>query len=445
MSEHARSADRSPTGLRLLITAVVVLLLGALLFLVVSVTATNRKAELEQAWAESLGSFEDLVDRHPPRTANATAHEVERLAAAIGIEIAPRSGPQRHPLGPDAEQRFGAAKDAVFEYLEAQVESTSPVVEAPPAEVRDFLEATEAERAALTRHLASADVPHWILDLDLGWEMPIANLLGHINLQRVMAAGALAKASDGDAEGALADLDAAWRLNTTLQRDPVLIAQLVSMAIARHHVGVLRRIDDVPREWADRIRQHDYKRSMIDALHADGLIWSQYDSMYAMRPNKSALQSLVDTASRPYVRLCVTDLSESWRRRLVEFAAFDFVCDRDLAIFNVDVPWWNKIGGTFAAYANPNLANAPRRIGRYELDAELTAKLIELRAARRANGGRWPAVVPGIDVSTACPDDRFDYRVGADGTRRLEFSRPMEWEEMQGPKLPTAYEVEPGE
>ena len=171
-----------------------------------------------------------------------------------------------------------------------------------------------------------------------------------------------------------------------------MIAQRVASQSAGASPSGGVSIEEVPRSWADRIRQHDYKRSILDALHADGLIWSRLDSMYPAQRNRSPLRSLVDTATRPYVRLCLTDLSESWRQRLVEFAEADFVCDRDLAVFHIDVPWWNRIGATLAV---PNLAEAPGRIGRYELDAELTAKLIELRAARRANGGRWPAVGPG--------------------------------------------------
>jgi hypothetical protein len=444
MSESARQ-ERHPTGGRLVIAFVVLAVLGTALFLVGSLTATSRQEELDRAWAETLGSWDDMLAEYPARAANRSALEVERLSAAAGIDIAPLMAQGRaRPSAGSGPIFDGDTKAAVFEYLEAQLESAKLESDPPPEVVSDFLATVEPQIDDLARHLHGAATPHWELDVEQGFEMQIPNLLGHINLQRLLSADALARASRGDNDGALRNLEASWKLNETLRTDPALITQLVSMAIARIQVGTLRHLDPVPAVWSERVLSHDYKNSLVAALRFEGLVWTRLDEVYPYTQQRSAWQAVVTTASKPYVRWCATDIGESWRQRVVKLSELDWFCDRDFSAVGadlaIDVPWWNRVGH---AVAIPNLAATPIRVGRYELDAEITAKLLELRRARRENGGRWPDSVPGIRTSRVCPEDAFVYGVADDGTLRFEFGRPIEWEGQQGARLPNAYVLPP--
>jgi len=74
-------------------------------------------------------------------------------------------------------------------------------------------------------------------------------------------------------------------------------------------------------------------------------------------------------------------------------------------------------GGDSAEFARimtdmevPELRKVLERAGRTAIDAELTAKVLELRLARAGSrDGKWPATLED-DASRACPGERYAYR-----------------------------------
>ena len=72
---------------------------------------------------------------------------------------------------------------------------------------------------------------------------------------------------------ALTTLEAAWRLNSAIRDDPVLITQLIAIAVTRLHAGVLRKLEDVPEIWQTRLRELDYRTSFLDAMRLEGWFW----------------------------------------------------------------------------------------------------------------------------------------------------------------------------
>ena len=87
----------------------------------------------------------------------------------------------------------------------------------------------------------------------------------------------------------------------------------------------------------------------------------------------------------------------------------------------------------------PYVADAPYRLARLEIDLELTVKLIDLRNERSEAGGRWPESVPGIERSSACPGDHWDYAVEPGGGMTLAFARQISWPNQAGVVLPTRF------
>ena len=136
-------------------------------------------------------------------------------------------------------------------------------------------------------------------------------------------------------------------------------------------------------------------------------------------------------------------MGEEWRRSLVRLSEVDSYCDHDLAAAEIDLelkpPSWNLLGQiTFGS-----LNDVPRRVARYELDREMTVKLLDLEWAREDSGGRWPSGLPGIERSPTCPDDRWVYESEPGGEVSLTFSRTVDWEGLRGPKLPLRYVANP--
>ncbi len=81
--------------------------------------------------------------------------------------------------------------------------------------------------------------------------------------------------------------------------------------------------------------------------------------------------------------------------------------------------------GLSLALAIPNIRNAFRRADRLVVDAELTSKILEAKALRRKNGGRWPKAIPGIEVSKF-PGAFWRYEVSPEGRMSIAFSRELQ-------------------
>jgi hypothetical protein len=404
-----------------------------LVYMLSSTLATHKRSRIVNAWAASLGSEADLMARHPSRETNESALEVERLAAAVGVDMAPRSaGEDRRPAPRDGDA-YKVVKRAVAEYLERQIERPEAGFAMPPDSVAGFLSDRADELGALRAHLLHGPQPLWALRIEQLANSPAPNLMGQINVLQLLLADALARAATGDGEGAQDSFEASWRLTTALRDDPLLVAQTIAISNTRLQAGVLRRLESVPEGWRERLYEHDYRRSLLEGLQLESWTWMRLDdpgTLYEISP----LQRAVAAVARPYARYCTADLSEVWLRRLVELSELDYLCDRDVDV-DMTVPRWNFVG----RFALPGVSGVVERVARLEVDLELTAKILELRAARDANGGAWVASLPGIESSRACPRDRWLYEVDRGGGMSIALDRAIDWADARGAVLPTRY------
>ena len=95
--------------------------------------------------------------------------------------------------------------------------------------------------------------------------------------------------------------------------------------------------------------------------------------------------------------------------------------------------WWNPIGKVIYAIG-AHLGREVVRGFRFDLESELTDKVIKLHAARQADG-HWPAAIPGIETSI-CKNEKWNYAVAPDGNASLNFSGKPEWGTMKGAQVP---------
>lgn len=443
MEENVPAVRRHAAVLVTVVVGLVVVLI--LLYSIGGVFADRKRSRMLGAWADTLGSFERFLERYPEREANESALRVEELSAALGIDLAPRGAEDRpRPAGAAAES-YKQAKRAVNDYADDQLESATSSVGPPPEAAVLFLREQTETLGALRRQLTEAEAPRWALRLSDPYGTPLPNLIGHSNLQRLLLADALYRASAGDHPGALTTLDGSWRLNSSLRETPILMAQLIALGIARQQLGALRRIEGVPRSWRDRIHEHDYRAAVFKALQLEGWDWFHALDPKSVEESDTIRPSLLHSITRPYVSLCVTGVGDEWRRRLVQLSEVGSYCDRDLAAAAIDLelkpPAWNLLGRiTFGS-----LDDVPRRVARYELDLEMTAKLLDLQRAREELGGRWPESLPGIEHSRICPDDSWLYEAVPGGEASLAFSRDVEWTGLRGIRLPLRYVAKPRE
>lgn len=351
------------------------------------------------------------------------ARQVEALAAALGIDLAPPALDGRVRPDPRAVEALQSVRAALYDHLDRELQRTTPGSTPLPAGLAGYLEERREPLAALRQRLIAGEPPRW----------EGCNLLGQIQLQRLLLTQALAR-------GSLAELEASWQLNAALREAPELISQFVAIAVARLQAGVLRRLDDVPAGWDERLLEHDYRESMLHALEQESRSLRQVGAAGAAELlEANRLQRTALRWSEPYVSWCLADLDTRFRRHLVRLAELDSLCPQEVRVlserFVEELPWWNPL----EALTTP-LRGAIERVARLEIDIELTHKLLLLVAERRRHGGLWPAALAGLEDSTACTEFRWVYRVGADGrTMQLALDRELDWPGVSGLILPTRW------
>src|SRR5262245_15260917 len=149
-------------------------------------------------------SPEALVAEFPTIEANGTAKEVEALAAKLGIDLVPRSIDGRSKPTPETKKAWEAVRGDVVSYVVRELESETFDVQIPPLAVDRFLTSHAETLDALRDLLVGAPHPRWDRNVENFHQAGLPNLLGHMSLQEVLIAAALASGSTGDDVEALA-------------------------------------------------------------------------------------------------------------------------------------------------------------------------------------------------------------------------------------------------
>src|SRR4029077_11210370 len=118
-------------------------------------------------------------------------------------------------------------------YIAAQMARPDDVIDAPPADVRQFLDEHVAALDELRTLLAGGAVPHWAVNVDDLVRSSIPDLVGHMQLFRILAADALDRDRRGDHVTAWQDAEAGWRLAQGLWSQPDLISTMIALAGTR--------------------------------------------------------------------------------------------------------------------------------------------------------------------------------------------------------------------
>jgi len=59
--------------------------------------ASHKEKQVREAWAKTLVPLDEIEKKFPPSTANATALELEKMAADMGFDLAPEKPGRPHP------------------------------------------------------------------------------------------------------------------------------------------------------------------------------------------------------------------------------------------------------------------------------------------------------------------------------------------------------------
>lgn len=396
--------------------------------LVLSVVAMSTFVPVDAAIEEA--PLDAVHRRYPPTETNAAAHDVERLALPLGIRVSRYSTwppSATDPLQPGPKDV--AAVELIETLLSKWFGSSSRtwgIVPTPPQEVAAFLASRADALEMLRRAVLRGEAPSWGQRLEDDARIPEQNEAGTIRLHKILLADALLQQLQGRHETALQDVETSWRLNEPLQNTPYFGLKRISFFVTTLHVSTLLHLDPVPKIWRDRLIHLRPVTSMLGALRTEITLWPERYS--EARYARNTMEKLKRRISDFYVVSCMESASERYLERLERIDPERAFCDREypdasiMALRN-DLPFWNRVQGLLDDDADAYLQRASRQA----FAIELAIKILDLRAARDANGGRWLRTYPGIETSTTCPDDFWKYRVTRQGIASLEFSRPLRW------------------
>ncbi|HZI65887.1 MAG TPA: alpha/beta hydrolase [Thermoanaerobaculia bacterium] len=362
----------------------------------------------------------------PKAEASAAALELERLAASLGFDLAPRdnsvpvgeapSGGVAEPApftlnaerarsrpSAEAQAAFQGIKAAVFQFLDRELKSADERIAAPPPAVERYFSEHESLLSAAESLLLREPDVRWEMDFSRPEAAPIPNLLGIMTLQRLFVARALLQERDGETEAALTTLDAAWRLNAVVSSRPELISQLITVAAAKLHVGALRKLDDPAQGWADRVRDGEFYARFLAAFQNQ--VWQTSRDVQDLTGESGAFGRILRKMVAAFQEgdLCAWTaerLQETWAR-----AAQGESTEEEM----------------LATIAAPNLMDSFLRWRRHRIDSELTALVLDARSERAGSPRRaWPAKLPAAGARV-CPNEPWSYRPARNGTATFAF------------------------
>lgn len=434
-SADTRDGRRMPRlRFPLLKTLAILIFLGIVLYSVLWQFAGQYRASVVSELPEYLPA------KRPCDKTNATALELERAASAVGIGIVPRGLKsrvvRRHVTDVDVPK-------SLPRYLSEELAKPSLAIVEPPQEIVEFLKNSRTEIDAIVT-LLNDGVPCWGHD-DLD-EQGIPNLLGNIQLARLLTVNSLWHMHEGRVDEAHASASALISVSEAAVVGPYLIEILIGVADARMASGLMRKLPKAPPEFLERLQLHASTRQKIsDSMDLElaylasvtervsfGANSLTADVIDELANNEHFTDGIVTTVMQPLIQVCMSyglRKTKIGRDRLGDGPRCDDSSLRD-EIPELSDSWWNSACGGWGSASN--LLGTYERVARLEVDLEFTELI--LSANRRLEPGGRLSV-----VSEACPGETWSVLKNRDGSIQAELSRELDWGEVNGPLLPTRF------
>ncbi|MDX1997041.1 MAG: hypothetical protein SF066_04920 [Thermoanaerobaculia bacterium] len=350
------------------------LFLAASCFGVFTVKSLSADPELTAAWRDQLGGA-TFPERYPTTRDNATVLRLEQLGAAIGLSMSPAEEVGRSAPEPDAAARYRAIKGSLIT-LDQTPNHLDRSPQSVPADVAAFLRAARPQLDAVSSLLLAGEAPVWRLDLEGEIQQPGPNLLGILELTRLLLADSRLLFEAGAHDQAQLRLDASWRLTNAVLERPQVLSQLIGHRLVRLHLLVLRSLPDLPASWPERLANLKLHEQLIMAFEAEA-----FQHHHLGTSSQSAAGDQLGVWSRWRGR--------SWARRFhhsIAAAKAIPVQDFDPVTFTTEHPEALPCWDVPAQLVMPTYWDAWPRGAQVELAAELTV-LASAERQRLANAG----------------------------------------------------------
>jgi hypothetical protein len=399
--------------------------------------ATTTQQRLETVLAASVPlaeKFEQEMDqdeaaflRQFPKTENnQAANQLEEFAATqLGIRFFGRPGESPWAISESQQKAFEDISQELTNYLDNQVRSPGGSFSEVPPKLRDYLDQNADKITAIRTLLLENESPRWATDMSWISEgdpsYPLPSYIGLINIQKLLVLDIIHKKQQGKTEEMQEVLEASWKFGQSFKNDPLLIGQLVNIIAIRYQIGIMRKLDGLPTAWQQRLLEHDYRQSMLQALRGEAL-YNRAFYRWLNQP-ETALAEFYDD----YRDLGWSEWSGSMRQNFLRWEA--------IATYRRDTDKYKALAqeNVCTQPSLPSLTNFWTRAGRFMVELELTQKILQMKEM-----GLSPQNIPNIQ-STICPNASWVYQ-STDDTRSITLE-PLPWWAADVRGLPLIYSI----
>ena len=361
-----------------------------------------------------------------PGSRNGAADVVAERSRVLGIDF--RQAKQNSGgEGPSADASQALSRAGVGVWVDAQIQDDSAEIGEPPAALREYL---DTYRDALWSVISALErnEPDWGPAMSDDGLLLIPSL-AVLRLERVLVAFALVEERAGRSIEAGRVLDAAWTLGRSVSSPPNLMTLIVGIGAERMQTGALRKFDAPPPQWLGRLSSDGPWSRMPDAMLAEERFRPRNSDDALSKASEEIFPKAMRAVAENLQKLSPCDPAlasgeEIWKPANAALAAESNALKRSLRDY-------------YDQNMSELLASFVQRAARYEVEREMTRKILHLRLEKSASeGGHWPEKL--IDPTSAvCPEAAYFYESAA-GTATLRFAGSIETPK-GGPILPLTF------
>jgi hypothetical protein len=348
-----------------------------------TIRASRRERAAEAAWAESFGPLAEITAKFPAHPTNAAARALEESARRLGIDL--RSREEQPPEDDPGHQKTAKPDDVrapLQKWVDQQAAKAEGLPDAPPAAVAAYFASNAAALDAIEKILLAGPAPDWAVDLARLHAAPAPNVLGHMQLARVLVGRAEARAAAKDAR-ADESLRAAFALTGALRGRPEIASQGISIAATHLELGAVRRIPVDAAAWRERLKTLDPRGGLLAALRRGA--WVDYEAAKGLLRAKVGAGSLSGRLAARFgawrERVEAATILEAWRAT-IDAAAKSPVSDAEPRFLGETFQKALREGGVGKPLAVPNLMESWRRANVAALEIRKTDEVLAARAAK---------------------------------------------------------------
>jgi hypothetical protein len=314
-------------------------------------------------------------------------------------------------------------------YVLSHLRKPSDDLEEAPVELQRYLHTHRADLDDLYSLIQRGDIPRWETDFTQLVRAPVPQLFYHRQLQGLIVLDILEKTGRGEHESALRALESSWRINQSLRDRIDLLSQMVAVSVLRLQAEVMRKMENIPPEWQQRLSTAPWQESFQRAMEFDAVVLSRnvtdLNSPGERRWDRW-VNPLRGPLGKPVRRLTAIEHLELCERVLSLIKRSDFCELSPETVVNQRGGFratWSFDGNTFYT----NYSGAWTMLLQVLTQVELTRKIMEVKEMRdsvRANKGLLRL---GDMESALCPRTKWVHELLPNGTIQIQCRNLPEW------------------